>query len=173
MQNKRTNRVHALDQVDCEIVRLLQMDGRLSNTKIATKIGVSEATVRTRLNRLINNGVIQVVAIGNPFKLGFGVSGVVRIRVAVKSVESVIRQLTKIKEIWDIALATGSTDIDTEFHVRSREDLNALIFDKITKIPGIIQMDSSLILRFAKRDYEWGTAWTQDPKRIASRVTSV
>jgi Lrp/AsnC family transcriptional regulator, regulator for asnA, asnC and gidA len=158
MRKRQGKDKNCIDPVDCEIVRLLQKNGRISNSMIARKIGVSEATVRTRLNRLIRDKIIQIVAVGDPFKLGFGVSGIVRIRVDVKRVDSVIQKLKNIREIWYIALATGSTDIDTEFNVKSLDDLHGLVFEKISKIPGIIQMDTSLIMRFAKRDYEWGAA---------------
>jgi len=147
-----------IDRVDCEIIRLLQHDGRISNREISRKIGVSETTTRARLNRLIRSGIIQVVAVSNPFKLGFGVIGNSKIRIDVRKVDTVLNELKKIKEIWYIALATGGTDIDAEFNVKSLDDLNSLLFEKISKIPGINQIDTSLILRFAKRDYAWGTA---------------
>ena len=66
--------------------------------------------------------------------------------------------MKQIKEIWYIALATGSTNIDAEFNVRSLEELTSLVYEKITKIPGIIDADTSLIMKFVKRDYDWGTA---------------
>jgi len=147
-----------IDRVDCEIIRLLQHDGRISNREISRKIGVSETTTRARLNRLIRSGIIQVVAVSNPFKLGFGVIGNSKIRIDVRKVDTVLNELKKIKEIWYIALATGGTDIDAEFNVKSLDDLNSLLFEKISKIPGINQIDTSLILRFAKREYAWGTA---------------
>jgi Lrp/AsnC family transcriptional regulator for asnA, asnC and gidA len=156
--SKSKDKNKPIDQVDCEIIRLLQQNGRISNREISKKIGTSETTTRTRLNRLIKNGIIQVVAVSNPFKLGFGVIGNSKIRIDVSKVDTVVDELKKIKEIWYIALATGGTDIDAEFNVKSLDDLNALLFEKISRIPGINQIDTSLILRFAKRDYAWGTA---------------
>ena len=158
MSSKKENTNKLIDGIDCGIIRLLQHDGRISNRAISKKLGISETTTRTRLHRLIKNGIIQVVAVSNPFKLGFGVIGTSKIRVDVGKVESVINELKKIEEIWYIALATGGTDIDTEFNAKSLDDLNALVFGKISKIPGIKQIETSLILRFAKRDYAWGTA---------------
>jgi Lrp/AsnC family transcriptional regulator, regulator for asnA, asnC and gidA len=150
-----------IDGIDCGIIRLLQQNGRISNRAISKKLGITETTTRTRLNRLIKNGIIQVVAVSNPFKLGFGVIGNSKIRIDVGKVDIVINELKKIREIWYIALATGGTDIDAEFNVKSLDDLNTLLFEKISKIPGINQIDTSLILRFAKRDYAWGTAVDQ------------
>ena len=158
MASRSSNKNKPIDRVDCEIIRLLQHNGRISNREISKKIGVSETTTRARLNRLIRSGIIQVVAVSNPFKLGFGVIGNSKIRIDVRKVDTVLHELKKIKEIWYIALATGGTDIDAEFNVKSLDDLNSLLFEKISKIPGINQIDTSLILRFAKRDYAWGTA---------------
>ena len=68
-----------IDRVDCEIIRLLQKDGRIANTDIAKKVGISEATVRSRLDRLVKENYIQIVAVSNPMKLGFKIVGNIRI----------------------------------------------------------------------------------------------
>ena len=69
-QNNSSGKKRPLDQLDCQMIELLQKDGRISNTEIAKKIGMSEATVRTRLNRLIQEEFIQIVAVSNPIKAG-------------------------------------------------------------------------------------------------------
>ena len=70
-RNNSSTKKKILDQIDCQMIELLQKDGRISNTDIAKEIGLSEATVRTRLNRLIQEEFIQIVAVSNPIKLGF------------------------------------------------------------------------------------------------------
>jgi len=60
-----------IDTVDSQMIQLLQKDGRISNTAIAKKIGIAESTVRTRLKRLMDENIIQIVAMSNPFDLGF------------------------------------------------------------------------------------------------------
>jgi Lrp/AsnC family transcriptional regulator, regulator for asnA, asnC and gidA len=147
-----------IDRVDCAIIELLQKDGRLSNTAIAKELGVSEATVRTRINRLIENEFIQIVAVSNPIKLGFEVVGTISFQVQSAKTEKIIKELKKIKEIWFVVLATGGVDIYGEFVVRSLEDLSDLIQKKIAKIDGIIRTETSLILKYEKRAYDWGTA---------------
>ena len=146
-----------IDIVDSKIIRLLQRDGRMPNTEIAKTLGISEATVRNRLQRLIEEQIIQIVAVGNPFKLGFGIVGSMRIRIDVKKVQNVTEELSKLRELWYIALATGGTDVDIEFNATSLEDLRVLIFEKITKIDGIKGLETSLILEYVKRQYDWGT----------------
>jgi Lrp/AsnC family transcriptional regulator, regulator for asnA, asnC and gidA len=147
-----------LDPVDCELIRLLQRDGRIPNTVLAKKIGVSEATVRTRLNRLIQDEVIQIVAVSNPMKLGFEIVGIIRIHVDIHKIDHITRELKKLDALWFIVHTTGGTGIDAEFVVKDIQELNALIFEKINRIDGVNQTETSLILKYVKRNYDWGTA---------------
>ena len=148
-----------IDKIDCKIINLLQKDGRLPNTTIAKKLGISESTVRTRLNRLIKEEFIQIVAVSNPIKLGFQIVGNIRMHVDIKKTENVIRELSKLDPIWFIVQTTGGTDIYAEFIVKSLDELNSLAFEKINKIDGITRTDTSLIMKFIKRHYDWGTAF--------------
>ncbi len=147
-----------IDSTDREIIKLLQIDGRIPNTQIAKDLGVSEATVRTRLNRLIEEEYIQIVAVSNPLKLGFETVGILKIKVDVKKLDYVTLELKKLKPIWFIVLATGESEIYTEFVAKSTEELNDLIFNKIYKIDGVIRTQTSMILKYIKRRYDWGTA---------------
>lgn len=147
-----------ITQIDSRIINLLQKDGRLSNTEIAKKLGISESTVRTRLKRLIDDEYIQIVAVSNPFKLGFEIAGDLYIHVEMRKLDTVIKELKKIKELWYIVVTTGDTNLNAEFVVKTREDLNDLVYNKISKIDGIIRVESSVIMKFVKRRYDFGTA---------------
>jgi Lrp/AsnC family transcriptional regulator for asnA, asnC and gidA len=163
MEQRRINaRKKTINRTDCEIIRLLQKDGRISNTMIAEKLGISEATVRNRLKRLKEDEVIQIVAVSNPLKLGFGIVGVINIQADIKKIDKVINELKKLKELWYIVLTTGSSDINVEFNLRSLDELHILLLEKINKIDGIIRTDTSLIMQFIKRQYDWGTALDRD-----------
>lgn len=156
MQKKKTR---PLDRVDAEIISLLQKDGRISNTDIAKRVKVSEGTVRTRLNRLINNEIIQIVAVSNPIKLGFNILGHLRISVEAGKIDHVSRQLTEIEMLWFIvATAGGNTGIDAEFIARDLNEFNDLILSRINRIDGITNIQTTLTLDFLKRRYDWGAA---------------
>ena len=144
--------------MDCELIRLLQQGGRIPNTVLAKKIGISEATVRTRLNRLIQDEVIQIVAVSNPMKLGFEIVGIIRIHVDIHKIDHITRELKKLDALWFIVHTTGGTGIDAEFVVKDIQELNELIFEKINRIDGVTQTETSLILKYVKRKYDWGTA---------------
>lgn len=147
-----------LDQTDFKIIELLQKDGRMPNTVIAKEVGISEATVRSRLARLIREEYIQIVAVSNPHKLGFEIAGVLRINADVKKMDHVSAELSKIEQIWYIVHTTGGSDIYAEFNAHSIEDLNKLISEKIYKIDGVVTTETSLILKYVKRRYDWETA---------------
>ena len=165
-RNNSSYKKKMLDQIDCQMIELLQKDGRIPNTEIAKKLGVSEATVRSRLNRLIEEEYIQIVAVSNPMKLGFEIVGNIRIHVDIRKMDKIIKELKNLKPLWFIVQTTGGTGIDTEFVVKSLEELNELIFDKINKIDGIIRTETSLFLKYIKRQYDWGTALIEKDNRF-------
>jgi Lrp/AsnC family transcriptional regulator for asnA, asnC and gidA len=76
-----------------------------------------------------------------------------------EKMEHVISELEKIEPVWFIAQTTGDTDIYAEFVVKSLDELSTLASNEISKIDGIIRTDTSLILKFVKRKYDWGTAF--------------
>lgn len=157
MKNARKTKA-VIDAVDSEMILLLQKDGRMSNIAMAKKLGIAESTVRTRLKRLIDDNIIQIVAMSNPFDLGFQVAGNFKINIDLKKKDEIMKALVAIKELWYVVLSTGGTDVDADFIVPCFEDLNSLIFDKINKIDGINKIETSLIMQYGKHTFEWGTA---------------
>jgi Lrp/AsnC family transcriptional regulator for asnA, asnC and gidA len=157
--NKSRDDLDRPDSLDCKMIGLLQKDGRMSNTAMAQRLGISEYTVRTRLKRILDSGIIRIVAVGNPIDLGFEVSGNLKIRIDLKETEHVISELMKIDELIWIALTTGGTDIDVNFAVRSMKELQDLIFSKISKINGVMSTETSLMVDLIKEKNDYGTAW--------------
>jgi Lrp/AsnC family transcriptional regulator for asnA, asnC and gidA len=147
-----------IDAVDSQMIQLLQKDGRISNTAISKKLGIAESTVRTRLKRLIDNKIVQIVALSNPFDLGFQVAGNFKISIDLKKKDQIMKELVAIKELWYVVLTTGGTDVDADFIVPSFEDIESLIFEKLNIIDGIKQIETSLIMQYGKHTFEWGTA---------------
>ena len=146
-----------IDATDSAMITLLQEDGRISNSEIARTLGVSESTVRTRLRRLIDEEFIQIVAVSNPFKLGFKFTGNIYIDVEMKKIGSVVSKLKELQSLWYIILTTGVSNINVEFIARDHDELNDLIYNKISSIDGINRLETSIIMKFEKRNYEYGT----------------
>lgn len=151
------NKKKTIDATDSAMITLLQKDGRVSNTDMAKQLGMSESTIRARLKRLIDDEIIQIVAVSNPYKLGFELTGNVYIHVEMKKLEDIVTQLKSFRELWYIILTTGDSNINAEFIVKDRDELNDLIYNKISKIDGVIRLETSVIMKFEKRDYSYGT----------------
>ena len=153
------SRKNKLDKLDCRMVRLLQIDGRMSNIAIAQKLGISEYTVRNRMKRLLANKTIKIVAVANPIDLGFEIAGNLKIKIDLQKTDQVLENLKKIDELIWVALTTGGTDIDVDFITRSLKEFQDLIFKKISGIDGVLSTETSLMVDLVKDKYDWGTAW--------------
>ena len=135
--------------IDYRIIRLLQKNGRIPNTEIAKKLGISEATVRNRMQALIGEERIQVLAVVNPLKLKSGILGNLRVKADRQQLEKVGNELSKLDELWYIAQLVGTADFDAEYYVSAQHEFGALV-DKINQIEGIISTETSLLVRFIK-----------------------
>jgi len=150
------------DKIDSKIICLLQKDGRMPYREIAKTVGISETNARTRVGRLLKKGIIKIVAVSDPAQLGYEFDGNIKLRIENRKLDTILKELKAINEITFIALMTGSADIDIDFIVRSKEELDELIFKKISNIDGVIQTEASLIIRYEKDIYTWKTALEKD-----------
>ncbi len=156
---KDSNTKRKLDPLDCKMVRLLQKDGRMSNIAMAQVLGISEYTVRAHLKRILESGIIRIVAVANPIDLGFEIAGVLKIRIELSKADAILAELKEIDTIIWVALTTGSTDIDVEFVARSLKEMHGLIFGKISKIDGVRSTETALMVDLVKDKHDWGTGW--------------
>jgi len=145
-----------LDRTDKNIIALLQKDGRMPSSEIAKRSGVSEATVRYRLKKLIEGKFIQIVAAGNPIKLGFGIAANIGLYVDSPQVDDIIQELEKIERLSYIAQMTSDPTIELEIFVESIDELHHLL-SQIESIPGIKQIETTFIRRIIRERYDWGT----------------
>ena len=143
-----------IDATDVKIIRLLQQNGRMSNTQIAKKAGISETTVRYRLQQLIKNDLLQVVAMVNPLKLGFGIEGSIRIKADIKRMADVAAELKKLDSLYFIGRMMGEYDFDTEFFVPSMAELKDLI-DRVQAIEGVAATDVATVLEYIQERYDF------------------
>jgi Lrp/AsnC family transcriptional regulator for asnA, asnC and gidA len=158
-KNETNSTNKTLDRLDCKLIRVLQTDGRMPNNAIAQELGISEHTVRRRLKRLIDDGIIRIVAVANPIDLGFEIAGNLKIHIDLKKTERVLENLKKIDSLIYVALTTGGTDVDADFIVRSLKEFHDLIYNQLSKIDGILSTETSLLVDLVKDKSDWGTAW--------------
>jgi Lrp/AsnC family transcriptional regulator, regulator for asnA, asnC and gidA len=144
-----------LDEVSKAIIEQLQQDGRRSYAAIGKVVGLSEAAVRQRVQRLIEGGVMQVVAVTDPLELGFARQAMVGIRVA-GPVEPVADALAALEEVDYVVVTAGSYDLLVEVVCESDEHLLELISGRIRAIEGVAMTETFMYLRLRKQTYSWG-----------------
>jgi len=139
-----------VDDLDIAIINCLERDGRLPNTELAKKLNTSEATIRKRIKRLIDEGFIRVMAIRNRSKLGYLTDGNIRIKADTRKTKAIIDELSRLDGLWYIAQLTGAADFDLEFSVRSPDDLRELL-EKVNGIDGVLNTEVSFRLQLIKQ----------------------
>lgn len=149
-----------LDSTDAKIIKFLQQDGRTAYSYIARELGITEPTVRARVQKLLQEKVIQIIAIGDPIKLGFKKTGNMKVQIEYKKIDHIIEELKKIDQVWYVGLLTGANHLELEFIAKSMEDLKELTF-RINNIDGIHKTESFLLMEVIKENYIWGSAVDQ------------
>lgn len=144
-----------LDDLNRQIVLMLQKDGRLSNSEIARRLGVTETTVRRRIDRMVEDGIIRVAAVANPFKIGLQTVALISIDVDLPKLEDVARALVAMKEVRYVGYATGAHDIVIEAIFPDNAALLKFVSERLGRIPGIRRTETSIQLDVLKRSYEW------------------
>ena len=145
-----------IDATDKALVELLQEDGRLPYTKLASAVGLSEAAVRQRVQRLIESGVVQIVAVTDPMTLGFRRTAMIGLKVE-GDLRTVADELADLTEISYVVVVSGSFDLLAEIVCEDDEHLLALLNDKIRPIDGVRSTETFTYLRLFKQTYAWGT----------------
>jgi Lrp/AsnC family transcriptional regulator for asnA, asnC and gidA len=152
---KSERRRFPLDDVSKAIIEQLQQDGRRSYAAIGKVVGLSEAAVRQRVQRLVDSGVIQVVAVTDPLELGFARQAMIGIRVR-GPLEEVADRLSALEEIDYVVVTAGSFDLLVEAVCESDDHLLELISQKIRTVPGVESTETFMYLELKKQTYSWG-----------------
>jgi Lrp/AsnC family transcriptional regulator for asnA, asnC and gidA len=142
-----------MDELDQKIIRLLQVDGRASNARIAREVGVSEGTVRRRLRHLIQGDVIKVIAVPNLEQMGYGTAALVGIQADPGKVDDVSDAIAALEEAHYVAISTGAYDIFTWVGLESPEKLGTFLRTKVGPIPGVRRTETFVNLAIKKRTY--------------------
>ncbi len=150
------SKVAVLDDVSKAIIEQLQQDGRRPYATIGKAVGLSEAAVRQRVSKLLETGVMQIVAVTDPLQVGFNREAMIGIEVD-GDMEAVADLLSHMDEISYIILTAGSFDIILEVVCEDDEALLEVINRKIRAIPGVRRTETFMYLKLRKQSYTWGT----------------
>ncbi len=157
MANQRTPRPAALlDDTSKAIIEQLQADGRRSYAEIGKAVGLSEAAVRQRVQKLTESGVIQIVAVTDPMQLGFTRQAMIGVR-ATGDTTAVAARLASLPGVSYVVLTAGSFDVLAEVVCESDDDLLDLLNRQIRAIDGVLSTETFVYLRLVKQLYDWGT----------------
>ncbi len=145
-----------LDEVSKEIIEHLQVDGRQSYATIGRAVGLSEAAVRQRVQRMLDSGVVQIVAVTDPLQVGFTRQAMIGITVD-GDLAPVGDALTALSEVDYVVTTAGSFDILAEVVCEDDTHLLDLLSNRIRTIPGVRATETFVYLRLNKQHYNWGT----------------
>jgi Lrp/AsnC family transcriptional regulator for asnA, asnC and gidA len=145
-----------LDEVSKQIIEQLQEDGRRAYATIGKAVGLSEAAVRQRVQRLVDSGVIQIVAVTDPLQVGFTRQAMIGVR-SDGDLEAVAEALGQIPEVDYLVITAGSFDILVEVVCEDDEHLLDLLTHRIRTTPGVRTTETFVYLKLHQQHYDWGT----------------
>ncbi|HZU60515.1 MAG TPA: Lrp/AsnC family transcriptional regulator [Solirubrobacteraceae bacterium] len=144
-----------LDALSKRIVEELQRDGRRSFAAIGKAVELSEAAVRQRVRRMLEQGVMQIVAVTDPLTLGFRRQAMIGIS-AEGDLEAIAEQLSALPQAEYVVICAGSFDLLVEVLCEDDEQLISILNRDIRSIPGVRSTETFVYLRLAKQTYAWG-----------------
>ena len=145
-----------LDETSKKIIEQLQDDGRRPYAAIAKAVGLSEAAVRQRVQRLLDTGVMQIVAVTDPLQVGFARQALIGVRVDGET-GPVADALAEMDEVDYVVMTAGSFDVLAEVVCEDDDHLLELLSTRIRRMPGVRSTESFVYLRLRKQTYTWGT----------------
>ena len=144
-----------LDDTAKAIIRELQVDGRRSYAAIGKAVGLSEAAVRQRVQRLTEAGIMQVVAVTDPLEMGFARQAMIGIK-AEGALEPIADELAAMDEIEYVVITAGSFDLLAEVLCESDEQLLRVLSERVRSIKGVKGTETFVYLKLVKQTYSWG-----------------
>jgi len=142
-----------LDAIDLQIIEALQKDGREAFAQIAERLGVSPGMIRMRYNRLVEKGVLRVVAITNPLRMGFKMMAMIGIKAEGERLLEVASKIAALDEVIYLILVSGSYDIIAEIVCHNQDDVLRFLTERLYKIDGIRESETFIHLKIVKEIY--------------------
>lgn len=146
----------SIDDVGKRIIELLQTDGRMSYVNIATEVGLSEGAVRQRVQRMIDTGTMQIVAVTDPLRVGFHRQAMIGVKTS-GDASPIAEALCDIPQIDYVVTTAGAHDILVEVLCENDDELLEVLMQKIRALPGVTNTETYVYLKLNKQHYNWGT----------------
>lgn len=145
-----------VDEQDDAIIAMLTEDGRMAVRELAQRVGLNEATVRARIRRLEDAGLMRVVAKLDTVALGFPITALVGLKIRGRSIDAVSRDLTEVPEILSILSVIGRNDLEIQVIAPDLAALDRLLNERILAIDGIVESEKAVATRVHKYVQPWG-----------------
>ena len=148
------------DELDLQIIALLRVDGRRSNREVARRLGVPEATVRYRVRRLTDSGVLKIAASVDPEHLGYALTAVIAIEVEPRMFVEASDKIAAMEQVMWLGITTGASDIILTASFRHQDEMFAFVADELAHIEGVKRVQTSVCMRVVKKSNQWSTDLT-------------
>jgi len=155
MQQVELKEKAKVDEIDLKIINFLNKDGRTPFAQIAKELGVSTGMIRQRYQRLVQEGVLQIVAITNPLLMGFATMAQIGVKADVRRLEEIADEIAQFEEVIYLVLLTGSYDLHVEVVCRDKAHLLNFLTKKLHAVEGVKEAETFMYLRIAKENYGW------------------
>lgn len=145
-----------LDDIDRRIIAALKRDGRTPYAEIGRELGVSAGMVRQRVQRLIEHGVLQIVAVTNPLLMGFHTMALIGVKVDGRRLREIAQHIAQFEEVIYLVLSTGQYDLLVEVVCRNNAHLLEFLTEKLHTVEGVKDTETFVYLSVVKEVYNWG-----------------
>lgn len=145
----------SLDELDQKIIAVLQENARLPNSEVAAQVGSTEPTVRRRVDRLLERGIIKIVAVASPFQLGYQIVAILGLQIDHSHLDHIEQTLYAMPEIRFAGVTLGSFDIVVEAWFHSNETLLSFLHERLSPLAGIQRIESLQVAKMLKYTYDW------------------
>ncbi|MGI8969916.1 MAG: Lrp/AsnC family transcriptional regulator [Dehalococcoidia bacterium] len=142
--------VEQLDEIDRRIIHELKQDASISSEVLAKRLYMSARTVRSRIEKLRNDGVIEFTVRINRHKAGYPAVADILVQVETSKVMEVAEQLARFPEVGYVAITTGSQDVGIQISAPSTDEIHRFVMEKLVALPGVIRSDTHVLFRIIK-----------------------
>lgn len=150
-----------MDLLDAEIIRLLESDGRRSSTDLAKELHTSSATIRRRIQKLIKDDALRIVAFVNPSKIGRPLTAIICLKVETRNIGSIVEKLFEEEEITVIHSVIGRVDFVCFARFRDNDSLLYFLREKMPRLEGVTVVETFISAKSLMRPVsgDWPKGW--------------
>lgn len=157
-QPTRIGASRGVDELDRRIIKMLQVNGRLSNTEVARALDVTETTVRKRIAHLLDEKLMAIVAVPSPEAAGATLSAIMGVSVDLPAMQAVAETIKTYPEVRYVGMSAGRYELLVEAFFADQEHLLEFVTRRLGALAGVTNLETSIILKVVKFSYEWEIA---------------